>query len=272
MEHLFPFYVELIIVAFVGLVLGSFASALIYRIPRQIPIFRGDYSGGGRFERSSCVHCDKTLCALDLIPLFSWLSTLGRCRYCKASLSVFYPLAELSSLALCLSLYVFYDVSLQFWLIALLVPICVALFFIDLEHFILPDKLVFAGMASGLIYIAVMVFFEEKMTVEYAFVNYVVGGFVYFFSIWGISVAGEKILDKEVLGFGDVKFFGMAGLWLGVNSFPAFCILAGCLGIFFGLVWRLVNKSQLFPFGPALIVAFFLLLLEDGFLTSSFLP
>src|SRR4051812_42460706 len=66
-----------------GLIIGSFLNVLILR--------HGERSLGGR---SACMSCGRTLKWFDLIPVFSWLALLGRCRTCKKKISVQYPIVE----------------------------------------------------------------------------------------------------------------------------------------------------------------------------------
>ena len=75
------FFLEIFAFAVLGLVFGSFASAMIYRIPRGQSVW-------GTKDRSACPHCGQELKTRDLIPLFSWLMAKGRCRHCGAKLSV----------------------------------------------------------------------------------------------------------------------------------------------------------------------------------------
>ena len=85
-------------------------------------------------------------------------------------------------------------------------------------------------------------------------------GLVYAFVAWLLSVIMRFLLKKEALGFGDVKFFGVAGTGLGFQSFSVFLIASGLLGVAFALIWRAVKKQKYFPFGPSIIAAFYLLL------------
>lgn len=83
----------------------------------------------------------------------------------------------------------------------------------------------------------------------------------------------KALLGKDALGWGDIKFFAVAGLGLGFVGLPAFLMLSGLFGVATGLFWRWHFKSALFPFGPAIILAFYAgLLLRgagfDGFLTG----
>ena len=61
-----------------------------------------------------------------------------------------------------------------------------------------------------------------------------------------------------------MKFFAAAGLWLGVLALPYFCMIAGVLGVIFGLFWQKVKKEAAFPFGPSLIMAFYILFLMNS--------
>ncbi len=92
----------------------------------------------------------------------------------------------------------------------------------------------------------------DPVTIVLPFISAIIfGGFA--FAIRGL---GAFILRKEALGMGDVKLFAAIGLWLPVSMLPNFLILAGGIGIVFGIIWRLTQKTNLFPFGPAIIVSF----------------
>ena len=68
-----------------GIIIGSFVNVLIYRLPLHENIVT---------ENSHCMTCGHKLKWYDLFPLFSYLFLRGKCRYCKAKLSVQYPLVE----------------------------------------------------------------------------------------------------------------------------------------------------------------------------------
>lgn len=75
--------------------------------------------------------------------------------------------------------------------------------------------------------------------------------------VWILGVAVQHILKRDALGFGDVKFFAVAGLWLGAGMLPVFLILSGILGCAFGIFWKKIKQKDIFPFGPALILALY---------------
>ncbi len=252
---------EIIIIVSLGLILGSFTTALAYRVPLGI-------SWGAK--RSSCPSCGSVLNALDLIPLFSWCINRGACRHCKTRVSASYPLVELASLALCLTVYSVYGLSVLGLFVIFAVPFLLALFLIDIKHMILPNQLVAALFFIGVIR---LFFFWGMSNFLYEagleiLIHYVLAALIFAFISWGTGALMSKMLKKESLGFGDVKFFGVAGLWLGLEVLPLFMIISGGLAVVLALVWRYIKKSNVFPFGPALISALFILLFYQGILLS----
>src|SRR5690348_11004379 len=90
---------SLLLTAIAGLVFGSFATLVSYRLPREEPIVAG---------RSRCPICRMPLGPAALVPVFSWLLGGGKCRYCGAGISARYPLTELAQMALFLAVYAVY--------------------------------------------------------------------------------------------------------------------------------------------------------------------
>lgn len=259
------FYLGLIAVSVLGLVFGSFASALIYRIPRSIPwVFSKDKNGNKPVEasRSACPVCQTQLKFLDLFPFFSWLFLKGRCRYCAVKISPVYPLAELSCMLGFVVVYIAVGLSLETALLYLIVPFLVALLFIDIEHFILPNQLVAIIAGLGVLHFALNLVMGGISFGDLS--AHVAGAVIYGLLAWGLGAFMSFVLKKDALGFGDVKFFAVAGLWLGIAKLPLFLILAGVGGVVFALIWRFCKGSAVFPFGPALIFSFFAALLYDG--------
>lgn len=258
-------YIEIFIVFFLGLVLGSFSSALIYRIPKRIPwAFLPSKKGGeiGAY-RSACPSCRHSLQMRDLFPVFSWLWLRGHCRYCGASISGMYPLSELLCVLTAFGFYAIYDLSFYGLVYVALAPFLVALLFIDLRHMILPNILILCGLVLGVCKLGMLVFSDMDMA-DILLVEFLGGAVAFGLLSWLIGFIMTKILRRESLGFGDVKFFMMAGLWLGVSALPYFLMLSGVLGVVFAGAWMFFKKESAFPFGPALIVAFYILSLEGG--------
>ena len=250
-----PLIVNLFLVV-IGLALGSFATALAHRIPARKPM--------GGLARSACPHCHHVLKVIDLIPVGSWAMTGGKCRYCWKEIGISYPLMELGVLLTCLTAYWVKGWSADTAFIIAAVPFLAALLVIDLRHMILPDRLL---IIVGLIGVVRMMFraivMNDSPTIQMLI------GFttdVIFFALisWLIGFVMEKILKKEALGMGDVKFFAVAGIWLGLSQLGWFCALSGLFGVLSAFIFQNLKKGGRFPFGPSLIAALFLLVLTDG--------
>ncbi|MCB1563729.1 MAG: prepilin peptidase [Alphaproteobacteria bacterium] len=270
-----PNFVEFAVVFVLGLVLGSFATALVYRVPRGISWFwktrntkEAELEADGVAEtlRSACPSCGHILGVADLVPFFSWLFQRGRCRYCKASIPLQYPLIELTVLVGCIGIYAVYGFTPVAWILFGMIPFLAALLFIDWSYKILPDSLVLAVCLTGIAaYMAQIVPAEGLKAWALVLVTQAVpAAFLYGATAWLMGFVMTKFLGKAALGFGDVKFFAVSGLWLGWESLGVFCALSGFLGLVFALLWRRFKNEQYFPFGPALIAAFYILLLLPG--------
>ncbi len=247
------FFLETILVIFIGLVLGSFSTALTYRVPRKLP---------WGAERSACPNCKAVLGVLDLFPVFSWCASFGKCRYCLNKIPYKYPLTEIISAFLCFAIYLQFGFSGEAFFIIACVPILISLFLIDFEHMILPNQLVFILFLLGTT--RLFSFYFVGNDIAPLFFEYVIGAIIYAGITFLIGFVLTKILKRESLGFGDVKFFLVSGLWLGIDMLPFFMICSGVIAVLFALAWKIIKKEDVFPFGPALIISFYTLLLFQG--------
>lgn len=236
---------DIILVALLGLVLGSFATALAHRLPLGISL--------SARARSQCPACGHRLGPLDLVPLFSWLFLRGKCRYCKTAIGARYPLIELATMGLCLLFYAVYGLSLATLPVYALAPVLVALTDIDFRHRILPDGLNLSILLIGL---AALLLTGASPAGPLA------GA-----AAWGLGSlllrqGAQALLKKEAMGLGDVKFFAAAGFWLGLNPEAAavLMVVAGVSGTLMALGWKKATGEAESPFGPALIAAFIVVL------------
>ena len=232
---------------FLGLILGSFSSAMTWRIPRGISWVS---------SRSACPSCQHVLSAPDLVPLLSWIFLRGRCRHCRAAIGWRYPLIELVTLLICLMLYGLHGFTLASLVVMLAVPFLVALVAIDLEFMILPDQINIILGILGAIFVFLGAYAPFK-----ALASAVMAAVIYAGLVFGVSWGLGKVLKKEALGFGDVKFFAVAGMWLGLDLLPVFLMMSGLIGVGMGLFWKIILRQNRFPFGPALIASFAVCLL-----------
>lgn len=236
-------------VAVLGLCLGSFATALSYRLPRGISMI-------GR-ARSACPACERALGIPDLVPLFSWLLLKGRCRHCRAKIGWRYPLIELSTLALCLAFAAAYGFTPQTLALLALAPVLTSLIDIDLHHKIIPDVLNLSVLLLG-----VAAFCLGAPSAE-GLLNAAGGMLAYGAGAALLRFLFMKITKRDPLGWGDIKFFGAAGFWLGldINAATLFLVLSGTFGIGLALGWKKKTGEREFPFGPALALALTALIL-----------
>lgn len=243
------FALEFLLILCIGLTVGSFSTALSHRIPRDVPWWGG--------ARSSCPDCNAVLGLLDLVPAFSWFFSNGRCRHCKAAVSIRYPLVELGCGILAVISYLMLGFTADLFILLVALPFLVALFFIDLEHMILPNQLVLILFILGV----VRAFMLFPMSLGW---HFIIASFIYGGVAWFLAAVTQYALKKEALGFGDVKFFAVAGLWLGLQMLPYFMICSGALALIFGWFWINRSGKGAFPFGPALIFSFYTLFLIQG--------
>lgn len=251
------FLIILLIGVPVGAVLGSFATAIIHRESAGLSWI----SSGGAPARSQCVQCGRTLSFIDLVPLLSWIFLGGKCRTCRKPIGYFYPAIELISVLLCCSVLSLFGLTWSSVVLIAAVPFLLSLFVIDLRQYILPDRLQIILMVMGLVW-RVLHPAQDDMMLEPLFI--LRDAVIYAGLVWGLGKAISFALKRDSLGFGDVKFFACAGIWLGLPALPFFLILSGVVGVGLGILWKILFKQSVFPFGPALIVAFAALVVITG--------
>jgi leader peptidase (prepilin peptidase) / N-methyltransferase len=244
---------ELLLIIISGLCAGSFITMASYRLAVQ-----NENTAKLIFSRSSCPSCNNILKIRSLIPIFSWIFQRGKCTFCHKKISIRYPLIEFSMTAIFV---IIYKTSGEIMNIQLLFMLLMAVFLMimvitDLENYFIPD-ITQIGFS-----ILVLVFHGVNNDFRYA----------YYFISAGLFILFGMILDygfllftkKKAIGIDDIKFFGIAGLLLGVDQFPVFMIGNGAAGLIFGLIWQKVTKDPVFPFAPALVISLMTCLLLQG--------
>lgn len=228
---------ELTILVLVGLAVGSFLNVCIHRIPRRQSLVR---------PGSRCPECGYALRWFDNIPVISYVSLLGRCRRCRARISIRYPIVELATMAL------FLLHGFVFGWTPLLVPrllfacMLVVLFAIDLEHQLLPNVITLPGIVLGLIASAVL----PPGLVD-ALIGVVIGGGV----LWLIGEAYYRYSGHEGMGGGDVKMLAMIGAFLGWKLVLVTLVLSSFVGSIVGLaviVGKRGGMKYALPYGTFL--------------------
>ncbi len=255
---------QLVVTAFltlVGLVIGSFLSAYTYRSPRGVSISQG---------RSKCPRCKKLIPWYDNFPVVSYLLLRGKSRCCKKSISVRYPILEITTALSFVTLNYFVTTctesivcrsssalgvfTIPLFLIVLVVVI--AIFVIDLEHQIIPDELVFA--------LLVIAFGISIVRHDELFLNLFAGfAAAVFLLLLHLGTRGNG------MGLGDVKLVIPLGIILGWPGTFLFLTASFVLGAVVGVSLIALGKAHFgrhIPFGPFLVLGFLLVL----FLPSNF--
>jgi leader peptidase (prepilin peptidase)/N-methyltransferase len=226
--------------ALAGLIIGSFLTVVIHRIPKGEGIARG---------RSKCPRCGITIRAIDNIPVLSWVLLRGRCRSCGNRISPEYPLTELVTGAL------FLGAGETFESLALAIPaaiflaLMVAIALIDARHRIVPNRIVYPSLLILAPAVLVADLLDLGVDAPRAFVGmlaYAVPLFLVAFAVPG------------GMGMGDVKLAALIGLALGGLGLSYVAVAAG-VGVVGGGVGALlaiaifrVGRKQQMPFGPFL--------------------
>ena len=251
-----------VITIFVGLIVGSFLNVVIVRVPQRLQWkWHGKAKGlpkppGITGPSSRCPNCQQSIRWRDNLPLISFLVLKGRCHWCDCAISRRYPLVE----ALCavLSLVVVCVLGIQ-WLTlaALAFTWClIALAFIDLEYFLLPDTITLPLLGVGLAVNAVGGFTELASALIGAAAGYGI--------LWTVFQAFRIATGKEGMGYGDFKLLAALGAWMGWQMLPLIVLLSAGTGAIIGitmLVLKQQERNQPVPFGPYLAGGGWLVLL-----------
>jgi leader peptidase (prepilin peptidase)/N-methyltransferase len=197
-----PPALEIAFIAVLGAILGSFLNVVIHRLPRGESLA----SPGSR-----CPSCGTPIAPYDNVPLLSWLLLRGRCRHCGAPISSRYPAVELLTGATFAAVVAVRGFDDDLLLELPFVASLIALAGIDLDHKLLPNKIVYPMAGYGLIATAVV---DSGDLVEHLIAG--AGGFLFLF----IAV----LAYPRGMGMGDVKLAGAMGLYLGLSLVPAMLV------------------------------------------------
>ena len=225
--------------------IGSFLGVLVQRLPAGMPVV---------FARSACPHCDRQLAVADLVPLASWLTSGGRCRYCATPLGLFYPGIEIAALAVAAWATVALPDLLLIWAGCLLGWSLLGAAMVDSRHLMLPDVLVLPLIPAGILL--------HGWLAGDVWIDHLAGALLGFVLFAVISLAYRGLRRREGLGLGDAKLLAAAGAWVGWVGLPSVVMLGAVFGLVTALAMRMtgreVGRVTELPFGPALALAFWL--------------
>jgi len=233
-----------IVIFLFGLAIGSFTNVLIYRLPREESIV---------FPGSHCPNCNHELKWYDNIPLISYFFLKGKCRYCKEKISIRYPLLEFLNGIIYLSFFIIYGFTLEFIYLSLLTSSLISITIIDLKHQIIPDSLVVSVLGLNILY-KIGNYFMYGISFEFLDSLFgLLAGAGFFLLILLISRGG--------MGGGDVTLVGALGFSLGLKNTILMILLSFIIGAIISLIllaFKIKSMKDPIPFGPFIIVAFYL--------------
>jgi leader peptidase (prepilin peptidase)/N-methyltransferase len=246
--------VYLLVIFCFGAAVGSFLNVVMYRLPRGKSLI---------WPPSHCPRCQHQLSMVrENIPILGWFLVRGKCRYCSEPVSFWYAVVEFATACFVVASYL-YLVGYQgrslghFAVWTGLALAIVAAGVIDLQTYLIPDAITKLGMV-----LAPVVSFlvpsihpalgwpanERLQGVASSLVGLAAGaGFVY-----AVGVLGKLIFGREAMGFGDVKFVGMIGGFLGWQAIVWTFIIGSILGLVFVLVGLIRTEKGALPFAPSL--------------------
>ena len=243
-----------------GLLIGSFLNVCIFRMPRDISIIDP--------PRSHCPNCDAQIRWYDNIPVLSFLLLRGKCRDCKAPISLRYPLVELLTGALfsgCILAFGPNAVALKYILFG---SCMIALIFADFEERILPDEFTIGGTVAGLIMswfvllptgVSFLFVHDPHKKQLQSLVESILGMVVCAGVLWIVGYLYYRVRQRDGLGFGDVKMVMMIGAFLGLQYTLMTVILGSVIGSVVGLLYIYMTGKNAstyeLPFGSFLGLA-----------------
>lgn len=247
-----------------GLLVGSFLNVVILRLPRrlewqwkrdareilEIPELYEPPPPGIVVERSHCPHCGHGLSWYENIPLLSWLALRGKCRSCKAPISIQYPLVELLTGLLFLACVWQFGFGWKGFGAMLLTSFLVALSGIDLRTRLLPDQLTLPLMWLGLVAASDNLYMPTKPALLGAMAGYL--------SLWSVYWVFKQLTGKEGMGHGDFKLLAALGAWTGLAGVLPTILLSSLVGAVVGSIWLAAkgkDSATPIPFGPYLAIA-----------------
>lgn len=260
-----------LLVAFIGLCIGSFLNVVVYRLPimlnrdwtefakEHLAEQSDDPSAASQpsepfnlaVPRSRCPSCNELISAWQNIPLVSWILLRGRCKNCSNPISGRYPLVELLTGCMSLGVIGIFGFTTLGLGALLFTWVLIAATFIDFDTQLLPDQL-----TLPLVWLGLLINLNGNGIVSLH--DAVIGAVAGYLFLWSTFWAFKLIRGKEGMGYGDFKLYAAIGALMGWQVLPAVILIASVVGLIFALVSIALRRStsgQAFAFGPYLAIA-----------------
>ena len=263
-----PQEAQVVLVGFLGLLVGSFLNVVIYRLPKMMEQqwaaecaeLTGQVSEPTAEKlslispRSRCSNCGHMIAWYENIPIFSYIFLRGKCSVCGTAFSIRYPIVEASTgllFAFCSWRWGSTPATLAWcgFSAALL-----ALAIIDWDTTLLPDDITLPLMWAGLVFAALQL--NPQVRLPDALWGAVAG----YLSLWSVYWVFKLITGKEGMGYGDFKLFAALGAWFGWSALVPIILMASVIGAVVGIGMKFssgLREGGYVPFGPFLAGAGF---------------
>ncbi len=246
-----------------GLAVGSFLNVVIHRLPKMMEqqwrsecaeLDGKEAPAGERYNlvmpRSRCPSCAQPITALQNIPVISYLVLGGKCAGCKARISPRYPFVEMLSGALAGYAAWRFGPTLAGLGAIVFVWAMIALTFIDLDTFYLPDDITLPLLWAGLLF--------NLGNAHVDLQSAVIGAAAGYLALWSVFWLFKLATGKEGMGYGDFKLLAAIGAWLGWQMLPLVILLSSLVGAVIGIglmIFARHGRETPIPFGPYLAIA-----------------
>jgi leader peptidase (prepilin peptidase)/N-methyltransferase len=235
-----PVYAGVVLFGILGLLVGSFLNVCIYRVPLRRSVV---------WPASRCATCERPLAWYENVPVLSYAALGGRCRTCRAPISVAYPIVETVTAAVFVAHWLVFGPQPLLIIRTAFACALIVLFVIDLRHKILPDVITLPGIALGL---ACSLF--DGVGIVSSLAGAAAGAGI----LWLLAELWLRLRGIEAMGFGDVKMLAMIGAVLGFDLVILTFILASLVGGVVGAVLIATRRGGMaseVPFGTMLAAA-----------------
>jgi leader peptidase (prepilin peptidase)/N-methyltransferase len=225
-----------------GALIGSFLNVVIFRLP--------DESQSVVFPASHCPKCGTDLHWYENIPIFSYIALRGKCRTCKVSISLQYPVVELCMALLSLALFNRFGFSFILPFYFLFLAALLVIIFIDIHLQIIPDKISLPGILIGF----ASSFFNPLVSWQESGLGILLGGGI----LYAVAKGYFLIAKRDGMGMGDVKLLAMIGAFLGYQCLLYVIFFSSLTGSVVGIAAMFQQKKggqTRIPFGPFLSLA-----------------
>ena len=232
----------LAVAGLLGAIVGSFLNVVILRLP--------DRNQSIVFPASHCPRCSAKLAWYENIPVLSYLILRGKCRHCRTTISIQYPVVELLMALLSVALMYRFQLTLTTAGYFLFCAALLVIIFIDIHHQIIPDVISLPGIVAGFLFSLV----SDAVTWQSSLIGLLVGGGV----LYAVALSYALLRKMDGMGGGDIKLLAMIGAWLGWQSLPFVILVSSATGSIVGLIAMRSQKKggqTRIPFGPFLSLA-----------------